>query len=255
MELLLAILFIGFLGLFIGSFLHVVADRMISGESILFGRSHCDNCQNVLSWKELVPVVSFVIQNGRCKECKKVFSYWYPLSEVGTGIVFVLMFLTVSPYSFPIQLLYFFLVSVLIVIFLVDAKYGLIPLSLVGIAFFISLILMVVQGRLDIIYLLVSGGIIGGIFLAIFAVTRGKGMGFGDVVYAFFMGSLLGLPKSLLALYVAFLTGATVALILVLAGRKKLRGGTIAFGPFLIIGTIVALFWGDIVLSYVAYFL
>ena len=85
-------------------------------------------------------------------------------------------------------------------------------------------------------------------FLFLYFVTRGRGIGFGDVKFSFFMGFLLGYPKIVIALYVAFLTGALVGVILIL-GKKKGLKSIVPFGPFLIAGTIVSLIWGDKILS------
>ena len=73
-------------------------------------------------------------------------------------------------------------------------------------------------------------------------------MGFGDVFYSLFMGYLLGFPKIIVGLYIAFLTGAFVSLMLILGNKKKLKGGTIPFGPFLVLGTLISLFWGDLII-------
>ena len=80
-------------------------------------------------------------------------------------------------------------------------------------------------------------------------------MGFGDVVFAVFMGLLLGFPNTIFALYIAFLTGGIFSLILVLLRRKKLRGSTIPFGPFLVIGTYSAFLWGEYMTNYILKFL
>ena len=89
------------------------------------------------------------------------------------------------------------------------------------------------------------------LFFGLFVGTKGRGMGFGDVVYAFFLGLLLGFPNTILALYIAFLTGAFISLILILLRRKKLRGSTIPFGPFLVTGTFIAFLWGDLITNYI----
>jgi len=244
MELIILTCSIFFVGLFIGSFLHVVADRIISGESIFFGRSHCDSCKKELTWKELLPVISFLLQKGKCRQCNASFSLWYPLSEIATGVVFAFTFLVFMSSSLMTLLLLFVLVAVLMIIFLIDAKYGLIPFPLVIISLVLASGFLFLQEE-SFFTSLKAASIIGGFFLAIFVLTRGKGMGFGDVVYAFFMGWFLGFPGIIVGLYLAFLTGAVVSLILVLLKRKKLRGDTIAFGPFLVMGTLLAFIFED----------
>jgi prepilin signal peptidase PulO-like enzyme (type II secretory pathway) len=93
-------------------------------------------------------------------------------------------------------------------------------------------------------------------FLLLFILTKGRGLGFGDVVYVFLMGLLLGFPKIILGLYIAFLSGAVISLILVIQRRKNLKGGTITFGPFLVGGTIISMLWGNTIIDKVMlYFL
>src|SRR3989344_5965745 len=82
-------------------------------------------------------------------------------------------------------------------------------------------------------------------FLALFLITKGRGMGFGDVKFAFLMGLVLGFPGIIVALYIAFLTGALVGCILIIWRRKKMFGTSIPFGPFLVLGTFVSIFWGE----------
>ena len=93
------------------------------------------------------------------------------------------------------------------------------------------------------------------LFLSLFLITKGKGLGFGDVVYAFMMGLVLGYPNIIVGLYVAFLTGAIVSLILVWTGKKKMRGDSIPFGPFLAAGTIIGLFYGEFLINAALHYL
>lgn len=80
-------------------------------------------------------------------------------------------------------------------------------------------------------------------------------MGFGDVVFAFLMGFVLGFPKIILALYIAFLSGAVISLLLIFTRKKKFKGGTIPFGPFLVLGTVISLLWGNVLVPVVMQFL
>lgn len=231
-------------GLFLGSFFNVIVDRLYREEKFLTGRSYCESCKKTLQWYDLVPLISFLSTKGRCRYCRVKLSWYYPLSELGTGILFLLteIFLGSSPLSL---LYYFFIVSCLIIIFLMDAKYGLIPFVIVLPATFIVLIWQIMNHSLSPINFLLSGlGSFLFLFL-IFAGTKGRGMGFGDVVFAGFMGLFLGFPLIILAHYIAFLTGAVVSSILVLLKRKKFKGSTIPFGPFLVLGTYICLLWGD----------
>ena len=257
------------LGLATGSFLNVLIDRLPKEEPVLMGRSYCDHCHHKLSWYDLIPLLSFVLLRGRCRYCQKRISWQYPLVELVTGVLFVLgSFGNLGRFGESlISLCYlFFVICSLIVIFFTDLKYGIIPDKVVFPA-----IGLVVLFHLMRVFCFVppseesrslschlgggtSPGHLGGVLLAGLAVaaffgllvilTKGRGMGMGDVKLALLMGLFLGFPKILIALYFAFLTGALVSVILIL-GKKKKFGQTIPFGPFLVGGTIFALFYGS----------
>lgn len=221
------------IGLCVGSFLDVLADRLPRGEDVLWGRSHCDYCKKNLRWFELIPVVSYVLQGGRCGRCHKTLSIQYPLSELVTGLGFLFLY----P-SIPLMIVF----SVLVVIFLSDFHTQIIPDSMVALGS-IGAILYHIS------YATIVSAIVSFAFLYIlWTVTRGRGMGFGDVKYAFFMGLFLGFPNIVVGLYVAFLTGAVTGVILILTGKKRWKSA-IAFGPFLVVGTVVAFLWGQNILA------
>ncbi len=226
--------FVGLFGLAVGSFLNVLIDRLPKGLDVIAGRSHCDYCKKNLRWFELIPILSFVFQRGTCRRCHKKLSWQYPLVEIATGVGFVLL----APSYW-----YWLIFSSLLVIFVADLKYQIIPDS------------MVVMGVIGVIGAIgvtgeniLAGAGVSAFFLLLWLVTRGKGMGFGDVKLAFFMGLLLGFPNIIIASYLAFLTGAASGVILILLGKKKLKE-KIAFGPFLVAGTVIALIWGEQLLT------
>lgn len=240
------------LGLCVGSFLNVLIDRIPRNESIL-GTSYCENCKKRLSWHDLIPLFSFALLGGKCRYCRKKISLYYPLVELITGALFVSVFFSI--YQLPItnyQLLsiiyHLFIVSSLIAIFFTDLKYGIIPDKIVYTAILVSFIYLILNPSSLISALLAAFGAML-FFLFIIALTRGKGMGFGDVKLAFLMGLFLGFPKIVIALYLAFLTGAVAGVILILWGKKKLRGSTIPFGPFLVLATLITFFWGSFILN------
>lgn len=228
------------LGLLTGSFLNVLADRLPFGEDVFWGRSHCDHCKKSLRWFELIPVISFLMLRGRCMRCHKKLSILYPLSEVVTAMGFGLFYTT-----FPDSSTHFFIVLLLfcsfLVIFIADFKYQIIPDSMVIIATVGSLawvgLTMPVPEALA---RGVVGVLSGAFFYVIWLVTRGKAMGFGDVKLSVVLGFLLGFPSIVFALYGAFLTGGLVGAILIMARLKTLKS-KIAFGPFLLFGTAIAI--------------
>lgn len=148
------------------------------------------------------------------------------------------------------------ILSLLLCIFFADIKYGIIPNTMVLLLFILVGLYHIhvfnVQVYMYTSYLL-SGFSAFLFFLLLYFLTRGKGMGFGDIKLVFVLGFFLGYPRVIFALYIAFLTGALVSLILVLARKKKFKGGTVPFGPFLIIGTYISLFWGEILIRFFPY--
>ncbi|MDE2025020.1 MAG: prepilin peptidase [Patescibacteria group bacterium] len=239
-------------GVAFGSFFNVVIDRVPREETFFTGRSHCDFCKHTLAWYDLIPLLSFLLLGGRCRYCKKFIGFKYPLVEVTTGLFFIiLLFPLVGQiisqtlvFSSVITTLFTLVVfSAFIIIFYTDLWYGIIPDIVLFPATIVALFSILISQPYHIVAHVISAVAAMGFFLALFLGTRGKGMGFGDVKLAFFLGLLLGWPGTFLAIYVAFLTGAIAALILVLWGRKRFFGSTIPFGPFLILGTLISWFW------------
>ncbi len=240
-------------GLAVGSFLNVVICRLGTKEKILLSRSRCPHCGVVLKWYELIPVFSFLIQKGRCCYCHKKISWQYPLVEISTGSLFLLVVLneviiiqdSLLAFRITFNLI---IVCFLIIIFVYDLKHYLIPDRIVfpaiGIALLYSLFFV---PNLLFSYILSAFGA-AGFFLLLFLITRGKGMGLGDVKLAFLMGLILGWPNILLALFLSFLSGAVVGIFLIVLGQKGLKS-QIPFGPFLSGTTLIVLLYGDLILD------
>ncbi len=239
MVFLLAILF----GLVVGSFLNVFIDRIPRGENVIWKPSHCDFCKKPLRWFELFPIVSFLAQGGKCRRCKKRLSIQYPLIEFVTACGFVLLLpsAAVTPIGYVLALIIF---SVAVVIFVIDLKHQIIPdgalLVLAGALILSAIPLSFMERWNHILTACVSG--LG--FFLLWIITRGRGLGFGDVKLVFLIGLLLGYPLTVVALYIAFLTGATTGVILIVANRAKMKT-RIAFGPFLIAGALCATVLGE----------
>ncbi len=253
-------IFLFILGLAIGSFLNVLIDRLPKEESIT-GRSHCDYCKKKLTWLDLIPILSFLYLGGRCRYCGKKLSYFYPFVELVTGISFVLIGLYLgnkgSIENQALQLVALLgIVSCSIVVFFSDFKYQIIPDSIqIGLFIFSAIEKITVIKVITVINVIevLKEGLSGGLvvmlpILLLFLVTKTKGMGFGDVKLAFTIGFLLGFLNGFAALYIGFIIGAVVGLCLILLGRKKMKS-KIAFGPFLVLGLLIMLIWGDQVFS------
>lgn len=236
------------LGISVGSFLNVVIDRIPAGKTVLSGRSFCDACRKTLAWYELVPILSFLCLRGKCRTCKSKLSWQYPVVEVITGLLFISTFyFTGNNYILLVYLLSIF--SGLLAIFMTDLKYKIIPDHVLVFVSLLTCGYILLYQRPQGAGNFVSALVLCLFFLLLFVVTKGKGLGFGDVKYAFFMGLFLGFPKVVIGFYTAFLTGAVVSVILIIIGKKKFRQ-TVPFGPFLVIGTGIAYIYGDLFWSF-----
>lgn len=235
---------IGFmLGLAVGSFVNVLIDRLPRGESVVWGRSHCDSCGIPLRWYELIPVLSYSIQSGKCRHCHTMLSIQYPAVELAWGLLFGYVAIYFSSVT-PLFLFSIFLVILsLFVILISDLKYQIIPDSMIAVG--IVGIFLTAAGRS--IQGVVSGIIGAVVLLLLWVVTKGRGMGLGDVKLMFLLGLILDPLKAIVALYVAFLTGALVGVILIMTKSKTLKS-KISFGPFLILGTVISYVHGQQIL-------
>lgn len=257
------ILFIVFIfGLVVGSFLNVIIFRLNSGEEIVNSRSKCLFCGHQLAWHDLFPVFSFIFLRGKCHYCKKKISLQYPLVEISTAMMFVLLFdytfhsaddlsfLNFASYS---ALIYIF--SALIVIFIYDLRHYIIPDKVIYPAIaagFILIILDFFQGGRDLSYVanpLIAAVLAAGFFLFLIIITKGRGMGGGDVKLGFLMGLMLGFPNILLALFVSFVSGAATGILLMLLKKKGMKS-MLPFGPFLVFGSLAAYFYGSAIMGW-----
>jgi len=240
-------------GLMVGSFLNAVIYRLKTGESILFERSHCPECGHVLSWHELIPLVSFVVQRGRCLGCRKSISLQYPLVEIATGGIFLLIFLAsrgLTQGDNFINFLYLGIIaSFLIIIFVYDLKHYIIPDKIIYPAILVSSIWYLVFGMFPDLNAIYSAVGASAFFAIVFFASRGKWIGFGDVKLAFFMGLFLGWPNVAAALFLAFVLGGIMGMGLVAASKKTMQS-QVPFGPFLVTGTFLALFWGGGIINW-----
>lgn len=252
--------FIFLLGLAIGSFLNCLVWRLKNGESWRVGHSHCPHCRHTLRWYELIPVVSFFWQKGRCNYCGQSISWQYPLVELATAGLFLLAYWQIpaglaGAAGALFLLRHWFFVSILLTIFVFDLRYYLIPdqlsLSAIIIAFFTIPLISAAPIFNWHVYALgfISGIIGGGFFLLQYLISKGKWIGAGDIRLGILMGFLLGWQGLLLALSIAYVVGALVGLILV-ASKQKQWQSAVPFGPFLAGATIIILLFGQEILAF-----
>lgn len=248
-------------GMCAGSFINMLVYRTAKRYGVLKSkslkvesknRSFCDFCGRQLRWYENIPVVSWVIQGGRSRCCRRKLPVSYPLLELGMGILFVIANnqISINPNNiqypiFNFQTIIGFIVVVLLVFSAVfDFRYMILPdfATVILVIGAIGYMLLETHGHASLQSVAAAVGAAG--FLALLNIlTRGKGMGWGDVKLAVFMGLFLGWPLIVGAFYIAFITGAVAGVTMILVGKAK-RKTAIPFGPFLILGTLVA-WWGQ----------
>lgn len=240
-----------FLGACVGSFLGVVLFRLRHGGSALQGRSVCDYCHKKIAWFDNIPLLSFLFLRGRCRRCRRRINPEYPLIELLVGLEFVWLYWLLKInfnwfnwvegwYSLALLAYWLALFSGSMAIAVYDIKFLLIPDQILGPLVVIAFLRLFVSGNWPVVATAFGSML----FLALLHfLTRGKGMGWGDVKLGFLLGLVLGWPLVLVALFLAFLTGASVGVILIAAKQKRLKS-KIAFGPFLILGMLIAKLWG-----------
>ncbi|MBX4200986.1 prepilin peptidase [Candidatus Parcubacteria bacterium] len=240
-------------GLCIGSFLNVVVLRLQKEEDFVRGRSYCPHCKHSLKWFDLIPVVSFLMLKGTCRYCGKKISVQYPLLELATGCIFLLVFFF-SPANTIFDLVFLlYIAASLIVIFMYDLKHYLIPDKVLFPAIAVAFACRLLDFNSIFTYVL-AALVAAGFFLAIFLASKGRWMGFGDVKLAVLLGLLLGFPAILLCLFLSFLFGAIIGTVLIISNKKGLKS-EVPFAPFLIAGASVTLFFGEIIINWYLHFL
>ncbi len=256
MEIILIILVFIF-GIIFGSFANVVIYRL-PNELSLGGRSACPNCKKQLGFWELWPIFSFIFLGRKCKNCKKSISWRYFLVEILMGLLFVFAWVWVSPIVF---LQYLFLIKLLsliffsVIVFAIDWEHFLIMDSVVLI---FSLIFIVLNLTTDFFggqgYHITLFGLLGAVcgslpFYLIWLFSKGKLMGFGDVKLMLALGLVLGFPMVFVGVFVAVILGGILSMVLLAFGKAGLKTA-LPFGCFLSVGSLVALLYGQSLLSW-----
>jgi leader peptidase (prepilin peptidase)/N-methyltransferase len=231
-------------GLLIGSFLNVCIYRIPKKQSIVKGRSACMHCNQTISWYDLIPVVSFVRLRGRCSQCKRRISYQYPLVELINGIIYLAIAYKQGP-TF-VMLLYALASSLLLVVSIIDWRTFEIPprlsLGVMGLGVIRSLIDLAHWHVYVIGFFSISLPL-----LILYILTKGKGIGGGDVKLMAAIGLLLGWKLTIFA----FMFACIAAMIIHLSCMYWLnKGSVLAFGPYLAAGALVAMIYGQQMISW-----
>lgn len=237
-------IFFALYGIVIGSFLNVVILRVPIRESITLKRSHCMTCGHTLAWYELIPLFSYLFLGGKCRHCKAHISIQYPIVEAANGAIYVIFFLAkgITLETF----LYCLCASALLALSVIDWRTQEIP---IGINIFILL--------LGLVRLFTDLGNWGQYVIGLFAVsgfllllnfiTKGRGIGHGDIKLMAATGLLLGWKLNIIAFIMGCIIGSVVHLIRM---AVKKVGRKLAFGPYLSMGLFIAMIWGEQLVSW-----
>lgn len=256
-------------------------DRALFALRSIGGRSRCPSCGKTLRWYDLVPLLSFLFLRGRCRHCEDKISLQYPVVELFTGLAFLSPLYFYHYYHIAnlaavgASLLWFYALSLIwvlalasfILLALIDLRLYIIPnglnffIALLGVA---KIIILYAANKLDVSFASFSGAYamlfglqsplwLNYIFAALFGaaffgtiiyVTKGKGMGMGDMKLAAALGLLFGWPDIALIIVIAFLSGSAYGIALMALKRAGLKDA-VPFGPFIVLGAIITMFFGS----------
>lgn len=256
-------------GLALGSFVNALVWRLHeqSGKkrpakelSVLKGRSMCPHCKHTLAARDLVPVISWIALRGKCRYCGKPVSRQYPLVELATALVFALSYIwwpvVFTDTQTVLFVLWLLLVTGFMALVVYDLRWMLLPdriLSPLGaIALVWAVVTVASADKPAIACLNVVGAVLigGGVFYALFQVSKGKWIGGGDVKLGWILGLIAGTPaRSVLFIFLGALLGSLISVPLLLTKRAK-RDTVIPFGPFLILAIILVQLFGHDILSW-----
>ncbi len=247
------------LGLIFGSFINALVWRIKNKKDWVNQRSICPHCKHVLAPKDLIPVISWLFLKGRCRYCKKAISLQYPLVELLTALLFVVSYVF-WPHSFSLVGITLFVswlgtLVLLIALFVYDLKWMLLPNTLVASVTVTAGLTVMLRGLhasdpIKILWAVLAGLLLTGLFWGLFEVSKGKWIGGGDVKIAFALGLLAGNPlNALTLLFVASFIG-TVIIVPLLATMRLKAGSVIPFGPLLIGAAVIMFLFGPRLISW-----
>ena len=238
-------IFLFLLGLVVGSFLNVAALRYPS-TSIIWSRSRCPHCLKNLSWYELIPLASFLLQWGKCRNCHENLSLQYPIVELFSGFIFLL-----TPQFVSNPAIWILAILTLLLIALIDLRLTIIPDGLSIFLFLLGIILIADDlGNFQLWLNHLLGELFGaGTLGFISLITKGKGMGIGDVKMVGALGFLFGWPAIVFLTAIAFITGGIFASGAMFLKIKNIKD-IVPFGPFISLAGMIMIFAGKYIMDW-----
>jgi len=234
------------LGMVVGSFLNVCISRMPREESIVSPPSHCPCCGYQIKWYDNIPVLSFLLLKGRCRGCRCSISLQYPLVELLNGLLTLALFLKFG--LTPQFLIYFLLCSSLVVVTFIDIEHQIIPdeISLGGIVIgFVCSFFLPEPGWLNsLLGILLGGGSLLAVAYGYHFLTGNDGMGGGDIKLLAMFGAFLGWKSILFIIFCSSLVGSVIGISIMLIQKQDSKLA-IPFGPYLVLGAMLYIFFGN----------
>jgi leader peptidase (prepilin peptidase)/N-methyltransferase len=234
-------------GMLIGSFINCLAWRLYKEETIL-GRSYCPKCLKPIKWYDNIPLLSFFILKGKCRSCSQKISWQYPLVELITGLLFYAAFLHFGD-SLIFLIKSLVIIAILVLVFIFDFRWYLIPVSVLiwggAIIAFLGYFIYPYSIGYYFFSLIVTMAIAGIFFGGQYLLTKGRGLGEGDIWLGLFLAvAFVNLKTLAVAVLSAYFIGALVGIILLFLGKKK-WSSKLPLGVFLAIGALISLFGGN----------
>lgn len=230
-------------GTIFGSFFNVVGSRLSRGESIVYPPSHCNTCNHRLTPIELIPIFSFLLQGGKCKNCKTKLSWFYPIHEFATGLLFALAYFQ---FGFSLELVEAItFISMIMIIIVSDYEEMIIPDEVLIVFNILLVIEIFFMKGLDGLFISLLHGVISMVIMFIIKkfgdfLFKKESMGGGDIKLLFTFGLVLKIPMSLVSIFLASFIGLPISLVILYSKKSNI----IPFGPFLGIGAIIILLLG-----------
>ena len=241
-------------GALIGSFLNVCIFRLPKAESIVWPGSHCPHCKNPIKFYDNIPLISYILLKGRCPHCHSPISFQYPLIEGITALGSLILFMKFGP-SLS-YLIYFSFVAALIVITVIDLHHQIIPdvISLpgIGVGLLASLIIPQITFLNSLIGILLGGGSLFLVATVYQWLFKREGMGGGDIKLLAMIGAFLGWKAVILTILLSSLIGSITGIIIMVLKGKDFKYA-IPFGPFLSLGAVISLFYGENLIRWYLY--
>jgi leader peptidase (prepilin peptidase)/N-methyltransferase len=251
-------------GSIVGSFLNVCIHRIPRGLSIVFPSSRCPSCDESIRFYDNIPIISYILLKRRCRACRTRISIRYPFVELLNAVLYVFVIYRFGTYSVLSVLVYFIFLSSLIIITFIDLDYQIIPdrITLPGIPLAViagSTVLTDPFLRYDLLGFKssIAGFLCGGAGFYIIAILgravfKKDAMGGGDIKMMAMVGGLLGWKSVILTTFLGSLIGSVIGVALIATKGRK-AGSKIPFGPYLAIGSVVSLFWGQEIFMWYLY--